>query len=184
MKQFVIFHNVFRACWFYYFDMLGLPKDISKELTKFLEDDEKPIDFRKEPWSYYKRNRWVVLTNKRIYLIKRTFFGLSFDITQIILSAANFEMIEGVIMDTVYIRDTTGEHIINFFPSVREGIIQFVSEIEKTRDEMFSDLKEAKEDKEKTAAKTELEALARTFYENKISSQEYEAKKKGLIDKL
>ncbi len=164
--------------------MLGLPKDIAKELARFLEDDEKPIDFRKEPWSFYKRNRWVILTSKRLYLIKRVFFGLSFDIIQIVLSGANFEMIEGVIMDTIYIRDSTGERMINFFPSVRESTIRFVNEIEKARDEMFRDLEKEQEEREKTAAKTELEALARTFYENKITSEEYEFKKKRLIDKL
>ena len=93
-------------------------------------------------------------------------------------------MIEGVIMDTIYIRDSTGERMINFFPSVRESTIRFVNEIEKARDEMFRDLEKEQEEREKTAAKTELEALARTFYENKITSEEYEFKKKRLIDKL
>ena len=165
--------------------MLGLPKDISEELAKFLEDDERPIDFRKEPWSYYKRNRWVILTDKRVYLIKKAFFGMSYDIKQIILSMAHFEMVEGVLLDTIYIRvPSEGEHIINFFPTDRRITLAFLEEVEKMREKQTEKQQAETKEAEKTATRVELETLAKTFYENLISSEEYERKKKDLLRKL
>ncbi len=165
--------------------MDGIPKDIQGELSKVLEFDEKPIDFRKEPWSFYKRNRWVVLTNKRVYLIKKMLFGLTFDITQIVLERSNFEMIEGVILDTIYIMITGSVYfVINFLPKDRERTIEFFERIEKARDSQMENGRQVEEASQKMAARAELEALAKTFYENKISSDEYNKKKKKLIDRL
>ncbi len=165
--------------------MLGLPNDISRELSNLLEYDEKPVDFRKEPWSFYKRNRWVVLTSKRVYLIKKIYFGISFDITQVILAMAHFEMVEGILFDTLYIRiPVEGEHIINFFHTQRGSTLKFLAEMEKARDQQVAALEGRREEGQKIIARAELEALAKTFYENKITSKEYEAKKKRLIDKL
>ncbi len=165
--------------------MIGLPNDISKELARFLEDDEKPIDFRKEPWSYFKRSRWVVLTNRNIYLIKKIFFGFSFDITQIVLMQSHFEMIEGVLLDTIYIRvPSEGEHVINFFSGERDNTMRLFREIEEARENLLRETSSKEETSRKLIARAELEALARTFYENKITSKEYEKKKKNLIDRL
>ncbi len=160
--------------------MKELPKDIARELERFSESDEWLIEFRKEPWSLYKRNRWVILTNKRIYLVKKIFFGLSFDTIQILLAMAHFEMVEGIVFDTIYLRVTSEpEHIIQFFPMDRESTLEFFDKMEKTRDATPE-----KQREEKEAAHIELEALAKTFYENAITREEYEEKKKGLIDKL
>lgn len=165
--------------------MLGLPEDINNQLDRVLEYDERPINFRKEPWSYYKRNRWVVLTNKRVYLIKKVFFGVSYDIKQIVLSAAHFEMNEGILLDTIYIRvPSEGEHILNFFPTERESTIEFFDLMEENRDRQSQVKKEERELNKKRVAMAEMEALAKTFYENKISSQEYEKKKNDLMKKL
>lgn len=156
--------------------MKDLPYDIEKEIKKFIESDEKLIDFRKEPWSFYKRNRWVVLTNKRIYLIKKYFFGISFDVIQIVLAQAHFEMLEGIMLDTIYIRVSgEGEHILNFPPTKRESTIDFFEEIERMREG---------EPEASVAAQAELEALAQIFYENIITKEEYDKKKKELMDKL
>lgn len=165
--------------------MIGLPNDISRELAKVIEYDEKPVDFRKEPWSFYKRNRWVVLTDKRVYLIKKVFFGVSFDIEQAVLPMAHFEMVEGILLDTIYIRVTSeSEHILNFLPTERLSTVKFLDEIEEMREKQADRQKQEKEETKKIAARTELEALARTFYENKITSEEYEEKKKDLLRKL
>jgi hypothetical protein len=156
--------------------MKGLPKDISKELDQVLESDERVIDFRKEPWSFYKRNRWVVLTNKRIYLIKKIFFGISYDIIQIILGMAHFEMVEGIVFDTIFIRVTSEpEHIIQFFPSERQRTVAFFEEIEKAREG---------DPETEVVTRAELEALTKVFYEKLITKKEYEKKKRELLDKL
>lgn len=153
-----------------------LPLDISQELNKVLELDERIINFRKEPWSFYKRNRWVILTTKRIYLIKKIFFGMSFDIIQIWLANAHFELVEGIIFDTIYIRvSSEPEHIINFLPTQRASTVDFFEEIQKTREG---------EPEGAIEAKAELEALAKVFYEKIITKNEYEKKKKEILDKL
>lgn len=156
--------------------MKKIPKDISEELKKFMEPDEKLIDFRKEHWSFYKRNRWVVLTNKRIYLIKKILFGAMFDIIQILISDAHFEFVEGIIFDTIFIRvSSEPEHIIQFFPLDRDSTIEFFKKIEKAREG---------EPEGGIVAQAELEALAHIFYEKKITKEEYDEKKKELMDKL
>lgn len=156
--------------------MEGLPPDIAHQLDLVLEPDEEPIDFRKEPWSFYKRNRWVVLTTKRVYLIKKVFFGSSFDIKQVKLADAHFEVVEGILLDTLYIRvSSEPEHIINFFPTERNSTIEFFEEIEKARES---------EPEENIEAQAELQALAKTFYEHVITEEEYESEKKKIMDKL
>ncbi|RJO60097.1 hypothetical protein C4544_07075 [candidate division WS5 bacterium] len=155
--------------------MKELPKDISNELKKFMEPDENLVDFRSEPWSFYKRRRWAILTSKRLYLIKKIFFGVSFDVVQIILPEATFEMLEGILLDTVYIRESAGEHIVNFLPTKRESTIKFFRQLEKTREG---------EPEGNVEAQAELEALAKVFYEKHISKKEYENKKKEILDKL
>ncbi|MEK7447212.1 MAG: hypothetical protein AAB632_00180 [Patescibacteria group bacterium] len=156
--------------------MKKIPKDIDKELKKFMEPDERFIDFRKEPWSFYKRNRWVILTGKRIYLIKKVFFGFSFDIIQILISDAHLEFVEGIILDTIFIRvSSEPEHIIQFFSSDRDSTIEFFRKIEKKREG---------EPEGSIVAQAELEALAQVFYEKLITKEEYEEKKKELMDKL
>lgn len=156
--------------------MKKLPKDISEELKKFMEPDERFVDFRKEPWSFYKRNRWVVLTSKRIYLIKKVFFGTIFDTIQILLGQAHLEMVEGIMFDTIFIRvSSEPEHIIQFFSSDRDSTIEFFRKIEKNREgETEGDI----------VAHAELEALAQVFYEKQITKEEYDEKKKELMDKL
>ncbi|MDO8507660.1 MAG: hypothetical protein Q7S53_03785 [bacterium] len=156
--------------------MEKLPKDIAAKLDHALEFDEHILDFRKEPWSLYKRNRWVVLTSKRIYLIKKVFFGMSFDIIQILLGQGHFELVEGIVFDTIFIRvSSEPEHIIQFFPSERKKTVDFFEKIEKAREG----------DPEATVVtQAELEALAQIFYEKLITKKEYEKKKKELLDKL
>lgn len=140
-----------------------------------MEPDEELIDFRSEPWSFYKRRRWTILTSKRLYLVKKIFFGISYDIVQIILPEATFEMLEGILLDTIYVRSSAGEHVINFLPTERENTIKFFRELEKTREG---------EPEENFEAQAELEALAKVFYEKAISKKEYEKKKKEILDKL
>jgi len=156
--------------------MNELPKDIERELRRIMEPDERLIDFRKEPWSLYKRHRWVILTSQRVYLIKKVFFGISFDIIQIILAQAHLEMVEGIVLDTIYIRVTSEpEHILNFSPTERARTLIFFEEIEKAREG---------DPEARVVAQAELEALARVFYENVISKEEYEEKKRELLKKM
>lgn len=156
--------------------MEKLPKDIVEKLDHALEPDEHIIDFRKEPWSFYKRNRWVILTNKRVYLIKKVFFGLSFDIIQILLGQGHFELVEGIVFDTIFIRvSSEPEHIIQFFPSERKKTVEFFEKIEKAREG---------EPEGSIVVQAEIEALAQIFYEKLITKKEYEKKKKELLDKL
>jgi len=162
--------------------MEGLQEDIRREFEEIKEVDEDFVDFRKEPWSFFKRNRWAVLTTKRLYLVKKIFFGISFDIKQITIKDSHFEFIEGIIFDTIYIRVSSegplakgGEHTLNFFPTERQSTHEFLQEIEKTREG---------ESEGSVVAQAELEALARTFYENAISREEYEKKKAELLKKL
>lgn len=155
--------------------MEKLPKDINTELRKVMEPDEKVVDFRKEPWSYYKRNRWVILTTKRLYLIKKIFYGITFDIIEILLASATFEMIEGIIFDTIYVKGSSDKQTVQFFSSHRGETLQFFKEIEKSREG---------EPEGAVIAKAELEALANIFYEKLITREEYEKKKKELMDKL
>jgi len=159
---------------------IKLPKKVQEHLDDVLEEGEKLVDAVKEPWSYAKWQRWTVLTDRRIILIIKWPLGLTYDVWPMYLGALSVDLKEGVMYDTIFVDYYGQKFSLQFFSSHRKETMQFFCEI---NHQLVlhnpASRRKATEDVVK-----EMEGLAQVFHEKIITQEEYERKKKELMDKL
>lgn len=158
---------------------IELPKSIQTQVDEVLEDGEEILDAIKEPWSLYKNTRWTVLTNERLIIVRRTIGGFTYDVYPLHLSSVIIDMNEGLIFfDTIYIDYYDQKFALQFFKKHRKRTWQFFHEINRQK------ALPEKVNQEKQEIFKELEGLGKIFYEKKITKEEYDEKKKELVNKL
>jgi len=160
--------------------LIVLPKKVQAQLDEVLEDDEETVDARKEPWSYTTWHRWTVLTDRRLIVIIRWPFGITYDVWPLYLKSLSVDMKEGFFFDTIYADYYTQKFKFEFPSRDRKKTMQFFHEI----NNQIMHPKVSKDGHKTEEVINEFEALAKIFYEKAISKEEYEKKKKELIDEL
>ncbi len=159
---------------------IRLPSKIQAHLDDVLEEGERVIDAVKEPWSYFKWHRWTVLTDRRIIVIVRWPFGVSYDVWPMYLGALSVDMNEGIVFDTIFVDYYAQKFRLQFFTKKRKRTVSFFRGINK---QLIlhnpASRRKAAEDVVK-----EMEGLAKVFHEKIITQEEYDKKKKELMDKL
>lgn len=156
-----------------------LPRKIQEHLDGVLEVDERVIDAVKEPWSYTKWHRWTILTNIRIILIIRWPFGLSHDVWPLYLRALSIDMNEGVIFDTIYLDYFGQKFKLQFFEKHRKETLKFFQEVNR----QFMLFNPTVEKEKNVGIVNEMDTLSKIFYHKMITREEYERRKRELIDK-
>jgi hypothetical protein len=156
-----------------------LPRKIQEHLDGVLEVDERVIDVVKEPWSYTKWHRWTILTNIRIILIIRWPFGLSHDVWPLYLRALSIDMNEGVIFDTIYLDYFGQKFKLQFFEKHRKETLKFFQEVNR----QFMLFNPTVEKEKNVGIVNEMDTLSKIFYHKMITREEYERRKRELIDK-
>lgn len=159
---------------------IKLPKRVQSHLDDVLEESEKVVDIVKEPWSYAKWHRWTVLTDRRIIVLVRWPFGISHDVWPMYLGALSVDMNEGVIFDTIFVDYFAQKFRLQFFTKNRKRTVHFFREI--NRQLILHN--PASRRKAASEVVEELESLAQVFHEKIITKEEYDRKKKDLMDKL
>ncbi len=157
-----------------------LPSGVRNQLISVLDQGEKIVDAVKEPWSYVKWQRWTILTDRRMICIIRWPFGISYDIWPMYLGALSADMNEGVIFDTIFVDYYGQKFRLQFFRKNRKRTVQFFCEM--NRQLILHNPSSRR--KATASVVEEMEQLAQVFHEKIITREEYDEKKKELMDKL
>ena len=157
-----------------------LPKRMKKQLDVVLDEGERVADIVKEVWSYTKWYRWTILTDRRIIIIIRWPLGLSYDIWPMYLGALSADMNEGVVFDTIFIDYYGQKFKLQFFSKHRKRTLQFFQEI----NHQLILHNPASRRQATTDAIEKMEQLAKVFHDHIISQEEYDQKKRELMEKL
>lgn len=159
---------------------ITLPGRVQDHLDDVLEEGERVIDAVKEPWSYTKWHRWTVLTDRRIIVVIKWPLGISYDVWPMYLGALSADMNEGIVFDTIYVDYFAQKFRLQFFTKKRKRTVQFFRQINR---QMILHNPESR-GKAIEDVVGELESLAQVFHEKIITKEEYDRKKKELMDKL
>jgi len=156
--------------------MNQLPKVIGEHVEGVLEPNERILDFIVEPWSYVKGRRWTILTNRRIILVKNRFF--TYDMfTLIKLINVNLDIKEGPLFDSIFISYFDHKFNLQFYSLNRDKTLKFFHSVAEAIERVSSPSAE-------NLIFDELEHLAKVFNAKIISEEEYERKRKDLLDRL
>ncbi len=156
-----------------------LPKGIRRHLDEILENGEIFVYAVKEPWSYVKWHRWSILTDRRIIIIIKWPFGFSYDVWPLYLRALSIDMNEGVVFDSIYLDYFGQKFQLKFFTKDRKKTVEFFCKVNK----QFMEFNPSTEQDKSVGLVNEMENLSKIFYHKIITKEEYDRRKKDLIDK-
>lgn len=156
-----------------------LPKDVQKHIDEILDKGEFIMASLKEPWSYTKWYRWSILTDRRIFLIIRWPLGLSYDVWPLYLRALSIDMNEGVVFDSIYLDYFGQKFQLKLFAKDRKKTLGFFREVNR----LIMEFNPTADKDRNLGLINEIENLSKIFYHKLITEEEYERRKREILEK-
>lgn len=159
-----------------------LPSRLTERLKNYLHSHEKILDFMKEVWVPRYDISWIILTNERVIVATRKIFEYKF--VDYALKNLDIDLTLGFPFDTIML-EAVGKKYTGHFYSFRRGKnLEFFEQIEKKLEEREGTTKEKKEEKEEYPPVETLKELADLKEQGIITEEEFNKKKKELLEKL
>ncbi|RJO60096.1 hypothetical protein C4544_07070 [candidate division WS5 bacterium] len=156
-----------------------IPKGVQKHLDEIMDQGEVVISSLKEPWSFAKWYRWSILTDRRIFLIIRWPFGISYDVWPLYLRALSVDMNEGIVFDTIYLDYFGQKFQLKIFVKNRKKTLGFFREVNR----LIMEFNPTADKDRSRGLINEIENLSKIFYHKQITQEEYERRKREILEK-
>ena len=158
-----------------------LPSQLAIRIKNYLHSHEKILDFMKEVWVPRYDISWVILTNERIIVASRRIFEYRF--VDYHLNNLDIDLVLGFPFDTIQLEAIGKKYDGHFYSFRRNRNLAFFEQIEKRVEEIEAEEKGEKKKEECPPVET-LKELADLMKQGIITEEEFEKKKKELLEKM
>lgn len=160
-----------------------IPEKILNTLrTDYFSSGEEIVDIIHESYAAAVDFRWVILTNKRVFIAIRHYFDAEFRVFP--LEGLNYDYHRGLVLyDTIEFKSQGGSYRATLYVKDRAYTEKFIDQIKKIQAEAEEAKKKSNTDP-KMQAVMALDSLNRLKKEGVIGLKEYEDTKREFLKKL